>query len=136
MTKRFMMGFVIVLLIFIAINLLSAHLRSDCGLPAVFGRDGCADDIARAGLAAPILRRWRFCLSSQLQFHLPVGQPGDWYCVGRFCRFVICTDPKNSIQIGCLCYNAVTMQNRFRFVNDNDNNNDDPPRIVGRSLAG
>jgi hypothetical protein len=49
MTKRFMIGFGIGLLIFIAINLLSAHLRSDCGLPAVFGRDMCADDIARAG---------------------------------------------------------------------------------------
>jgi len=36
-------------LIFLAINLLAAHLASDCGLPAVFGRDGCADDIARAG---------------------------------------------------------------------------------------
>ena len=49
MTKRFTIGFGIGLLIFIAINLLSAHLRSDCGLPAVFGRDMCADDIARAG---------------------------------------------------------------------------------------
>jgi len=49
MTKRFMIGFGIGLLIFMAINLLSAHLRSDCGLLAVFGRDACADDIARAG---------------------------------------------------------------------------------------
>ena len=49
MTKRFTIGFGIGLLIFIAINLLAAHLRSDCGLLAVFGRDMCADDIARAG---------------------------------------------------------------------------------------
>ena len=49
MTKRFLMGFGMGLLIFVAINLLSAHLRSDCGLLAVFGRDLCADDIARAG---------------------------------------------------------------------------------------
>jgi hypothetical protein len=49
MTKRFTIGFGIGLLIFIAINLLAAHLSSDCGLPAVFGRDACADDIARAG---------------------------------------------------------------------------------------
>lgn len=35
-----------------------------------------------------------------------------------------------------LCYNAGTMQNLFHFVNDNDNNNDDNPPIVGRSLAG
>ena len=36
-------------MIFLLINLLAAHLASDCGLPAVFGRDACADDIARAG---------------------------------------------------------------------------------------
>src|SRR6185295_1526179 len=49
MTKRFTIGFGMGILIFIAINLLSAHLRSDCGLLAVFGRDACSDDIARAG---------------------------------------------------------------------------------------
>ena len=46
MTRRFTTGFGIGLLIFIVINLLSAHLASDCGLPAVFGRDACAVDIA------------------------------------------------------------------------------------------
>jgi ABC-type antimicrobial peptide transport system permease subunit len=49
MTKRFAIGFGIGLLIFLTINLLAAHFASDCGLPAVFGRDACADDIARAG---------------------------------------------------------------------------------------
>jgi hypothetical protein len=49
MSKHFAIGFVLGLLFFVAINLLSAHLGSDCGLPAVFGRDACADDIARAG---------------------------------------------------------------------------------------
>lgn len=49
MTRRFLIGFAIGLLLFIAVNLISAHLASDCGLPAVFGRDACADDIARAG---------------------------------------------------------------------------------------
>ena len=49
MTKRFAIGFFSGLLIFLAINLTIAHLSSDCGLPAVFGRDACADDIARAG---------------------------------------------------------------------------------------
>jgi ABC-type antimicrobial peptide transport system permease subunit len=49
MTKRFALGFAIALLLFIVINLTSAHLASDCGLMAVFGRDACADDIARAG---------------------------------------------------------------------------------------
>jgi hypothetical protein len=49
MSRRFLFGFIGGLLIFVAINLLAAHLVSDCGLPAVFGRDACADDIARAG---------------------------------------------------------------------------------------
>jgi hypothetical protein len=49
MIKRFTIGFGIGLLLFIAIDLISAHLSSDCGLLAVFGRDSCADDIARAG---------------------------------------------------------------------------------------
>jgi hypothetical protein len=49
MTKRFAIGFGVGLLIFLTINLLAAHLASDCGLLAVFGRDVCADDIARAG---------------------------------------------------------------------------------------
>jgi len=49
MTRRFATGFITGLFIFLVINLTSAHLASDCGLPAVFGRDSCADDIARAG---------------------------------------------------------------------------------------
>ncbi len=49
MTKQFTIGFCVGLLIFIALNLLAAHLASDCGLLAVFGHDICADDIARAG---------------------------------------------------------------------------------------
>ncbi|HKG55251.1 MAG TPA: hypothetical protein VKB04_13400 [Anaerolineales bacterium] len=49
MRKHSIIGFGIGILIFLAINLLMAHLSSDCGLPAVFGRDPCADDIARAG---------------------------------------------------------------------------------------
>lgn len=44
-----MAGFLIGLMVFLLINLLSAHLGLDCGLPALFGRDPCADDIARAG---------------------------------------------------------------------------------------
>jgi hypothetical protein len=39
MKKRFAMGFSIGLFIFIMINLLAAHLASDCGLLTVFGRD-------------------------------------------------------------------------------------------------
>ena len=49
MSKRFALGFAFGLLLFLAVNLTSAHFASDCGLIAVFGRDACADDIARAG---------------------------------------------------------------------------------------
>lgn len=49
MIKRFTIGFTLGLLLFLLVNLASAHLASDCGLMAVFGRDSCADDIARAG---------------------------------------------------------------------------------------
>ncbi len=42
-------GFLMGLIIFILANLLAAHLLSDCGLPAVLGKDFCADDIVRAG---------------------------------------------------------------------------------------
>jgi hypothetical protein len=49
MTRHFVIGFLVGTLLFLAINLLSAHVGSDCGLPAVFGQDACADDIARAG---------------------------------------------------------------------------------------
>ena len=49
MNKHFLTGSLLGLLLFLLINLLAAHLASDCGLPAVFGRDACADDIARAG---------------------------------------------------------------------------------------
>jgi hypothetical protein len=49
MNKRFAIGFSIGLFSFIMINLFAAHLASDCGLLAIFGRDACADDIARAG---------------------------------------------------------------------------------------
>jgi len=49
MNRHFFIGFALGLLLFLAINLAAAHLASDCGLSAVFGRDACADDIARAG---------------------------------------------------------------------------------------
>ncbi len=49
MKRPFLKGFLIGLLIFIFANLLVAHLRSDCGLGAVFGLARCSDDIVRAG---------------------------------------------------------------------------------------
>lgn len=47
--KKYFTGFAVVLVVFLGVNLLAAHLMSDCGLPAVFNLDACADDIARAG---------------------------------------------------------------------------------------
>lgn len=47
--RPFLTGFVLTLLLFLAINLLAAHLQSDCGLPSFFNLSGCADDIRRAG---------------------------------------------------------------------------------------
>ena len=47
--RRFLNGFLIGLLAFLLINIITTHLLSDCGLPAVLGIDYCADDIARAG---------------------------------------------------------------------------------------
>ncbi len=41
--------FVLLLLVFVAINVAAAQLRSDCGLPAVLGLDACSDDIVRMG---------------------------------------------------------------------------------------
>jgi hypothetical protein len=49
MNKHFLTGSLLGLLAFLLINLLAAHLASDCGLPALFGSDACADDITRAG---------------------------------------------------------------------------------------
>lgn len=49
MNKHFVIGFFSGFLLFLVINLLAAHLASDCGLLAVFRLDLCADDIARAG---------------------------------------------------------------------------------------
>ena len=35
-----------------------------------------------------------------------------------------------------LCYNAANMQSELRFANDNNHNENDDLRIVGRSFAG
>ena len=47
--RSFVTGFGGTLLLFIVINLILAHLRSDCGLLGVLKLAGCADDISRAG---------------------------------------------------------------------------------------
>lgn len=47
--RPFLLGFVVTGLLFLAANLIAAHFQSDCGLLAVFGWSGCADDIRRLG---------------------------------------------------------------------------------------
>src|SRR5687767_12082758 len=70
MKRRFAIGFTIGLLAFILINLFSAHLASDCGLLAVFERDSCADDIARAGWPFRFYERGGF--DYRFEFNLPI----------------------------------------------------------------
>jgi len=70
MSRRFAIGFTIVLLAFILINMFSAHLSSDCGLLAVFERDACADDIARAGWPFRFYEKGGF--DYRFEFNLPV----------------------------------------------------------------
>lgn len=47
--RPFLKGFLIGLSAFILLNILAAHLFSDCGMPAVLGLLGCSDDIVRVG---------------------------------------------------------------------------------------
>ena len=68
-SRTFLNGFLIGLLIFILVNILAAHLLSDCGLPAVLGVDSCADDIARAGLPFIFFEEGGFAFRSI--FNLP-----------------------------------------------------------------
>ena len=70
MARRFATGFTVGFLALIALNLLSAHLASDCGLLAVFERDSYADDIARAGWPFRFYERGGF--DYRFEFNLPV----------------------------------------------------------------
>jgi ABC-type antimicrobial peptide transport system permease subunit len=63
-SRPFLNGFLIGLLAFLLANLLAAHLRSDCGLPAVLGMDFCADDIARAGFPLVFFEEGGFAFHS------------------------------------------------------------------------
>ena len=69
-TKTFIVGFLIGLALFIILNLFTAHIMSDCGLPAVFGISGCADDIVRAGFPFPFYEKGGFDFRNIL--NLPV----------------------------------------------------------------
>ena len=47
--RTFLTAFLGALVLFVVVNLLWAHVRSDCGLPSLWGSGSCADDIRRAG---------------------------------------------------------------------------------------
>jgi hypothetical protein len=47
--RAFLQGFLLGVSVCLVLNLLAAHMRSDCGILAVLGRSACADDIRRAG---------------------------------------------------------------------------------------
>lgn len=83
MSKRFLIGFAIGLLLFLAVNLVAAHLASDCGLPAVFGRDACADDIARAGWPLQFYEEGGFA------YHLAFNRLFLWINLGIGLAFAI-----------------------------------------------
>ena len=68
-SRAFRNGFLIGLFIFILVNVLAAHLLSDCGLPAILGTDSCADDIARAGFPLIFFEQGGFVYRSI--FNLP-----------------------------------------------------------------
>ena len=68
-SRTFRNGILIGLLSIFLINILAAHLLSDCGLPALLGVDFCADDIARAGFPLVFFEQGGFIPHSS--FNLP-----------------------------------------------------------------
>lgn len=67
--RVFLKGFLIGLFIMILVNILAAHLLSDCGLPAILGVSPCADDIVRAGFPLVFFEQGGFAYRSI--FNLP-----------------------------------------------------------------
>ena len=65
--RYFLIGFVLVLLLFLAANLLAAHLQSDCGLTGLLKAAGCADDISRAGFPLLFYEEGGFAYRSRFE---------------------------------------------------------------------
>ncbi|MBI5351876.1 MAG: hypothetical protein HZB50_04490 [Chloroflexi bacterium] len=68
-SRAFLKGFLVGLFVMILINILAAHLLSDCGLPAILGASPCADDIVRAGFPLVFFEQGGFAFRSI--FNLP-----------------------------------------------------------------
>ncbi|MCC7361131.1 MAG: hypothetical protein IT317_16725 [Anaerolineales bacterium] len=90
--RRFWIGFDFGLAAFVALNLLAAHLASDCGLPGLFGLAGCADDLRRAGFPFLFLEQGGFvarnsfspaALLADLGLALVVSAALGWWLAGR-----------------------------------------------------
>ncbi len=69
MTRNFYFGLILTLLLFIAINLVAAHVQSDCGIRAVIGLwvpglSICNDDIVRIGFPFRVLEQGGFAFRS------------------------------------------------------------------------
>lgn len=89
--RSFVFSFGGTLLLFIALNLISAHLRSDCGLLGVLHMSGCADDIRRVGF--PLLvweaggfayRQWFHGLALLMDLVIALGVSVAAGLVGRW----------------------------------------------------
>lgn len=65
--RPFLTGFLLALLLFLAANLLAAHVQSDCGLPAFFNMSNCADDIRRAGFPLRFYEEGGFAYRSDFE---------------------------------------------------------------------
>jgi len=68
-SRAFLNGFLVGLFVAVLINILAAHLLSDCGLPAILGASPCADDIVRAGFPLVFFEQGGFAFRSI--FNLP-----------------------------------------------------------------
>ena len=66
--RTFLKGFLSGLLLMVLVNILAAHLLSDCGLPAILGTDRCADDIVRAGFPFVFFEQGGFVFRSIFQW--------------------------------------------------------------------
>src|SRR5262245_15850751 len=90
--RTFMAGFLLGALVFLVTNLVAANFASDCGLPALFGMDRCADDIVRAGWPlgfyeeGGIAFHSRFdllALMADIGLGLGLGSGSGWWLVKR-----------------------------------------------------
>src|SRR5690242_6921832 len=84
-SRAFFTGFLAGLLLFLLANIVAAHLLSDCGLPAILGTSGCADDIIRMGLPLQFFEEGGFAFRHNfnvlyLLVDIAIGFGFAWVC--------------------------------------------------------